>query len=179
MSVATPSRRSVAAGGSVAVVLLALLGPPLSAQTAPELSYLRALGEHFGIPTSEVRILAEWRIPIDEIPVALAIADRVGISPDVIVSGRRSGRAWFELARRYGLDARAFHVRLDAPPAVVAALYARPESEWGSVEIDDAALIHLVNVSFLQEYARVLPDEASRAIVRHGSPAAALRALGR
>jgi len=165
----------VAAASSVAMF------GALSAQTAPELSFLRALGEHHGLPTAEVGVLREWRIPIAEVPVALALADRAGISPDALVASRRSGRSWPALAARYGLSLSTFHIELSDPPPAVAELYAAleglPRARWGEATFDDAHMIFLVNVRFLQQYVGTSADIAAAALARHGSPAEALRAL--
>jgi len=168
---------------AVACLLLwATLPGAAHAQTAPEQSLIRALGEHYGLPAAEVAVLTEWRIPIDEIPVTLEVADRVGISPDALVAARRDGRRWAALAARYGLDVTAFHVELSSPPAPVAELYAaldeRPPSRWSEVPFEDRHLIFLVNTDFLRRYTGVSADEAAAALAMHGSAAEALRALG-
>jgi len=167
--------------GGIALLVLGMLAPGLAAQTAPELSFLRALGDHYQVPAEEVEILAEWQIPISEIPVALAIADRAGISPDALVASRSNGRAWAALAARYGLDAGFFHVEFDTPPEPVASLYeelgARPRERWSEVTVDDAQAVFLVNVRFLAEYVDLPPADAAAALREHTSPAEALRAI--
>lgn len=169
---------------ALALTLPVLLGGPraLEAQTAPELSFIRALGDHHGLPATEIAVLTEWRIPTAEMPAALEIAKRAGISPDVVVASRRNGRSWPALAARYGLTVASFHVRLSDPPPVVAELYAvladLPRARWTEASFEDAHLVFLVNLGFLQAYAGVSADEAAAALARHGSPAEALRALG-
>jgi hypothetical protein len=173
-----------AAGAAATATLAAALTvtpSTLVAQTAPELSLLRALGDHYELPPDEVAILAEWRIPVAEIPVALAIADNAGISPDAIVASRRNGREWAALAGRYGLDMQFFHVPLDPVPEPVSSLYAdlatRPRAAWGEVVPTDAQVVFLTNVRFLHEYVGISESAAAAALVEHGSAAEALRAI--
>lgn len=167
--------------GTTALLALGAFVSGVAAQTAPELSFLRALGDHYELPADEVEILAEWEMPVSEIPVALAIADRAGISPDALVASRRSGRAWAALAGRYGLEAGFFHIDFDEPPEPVAALYERlsalPRARWSEVSVGDAEAVFLVNVRFLSEYVGLPPSEAAAALLEHGTPAEALRAI--
>jgi hypothetical protein len=182
-SIGRIGRRTLVGAAAGATLLVTLAGNPddVVAQTAPELSLLRALGDHYDLPADEVEILAEWRIPIAEIPVALAIADNAGIAPDAVVASRRNGRDWATLAGRYGLDMQIFHVVLDPVPQPVSSLYAelegRPRARWGEVVPSDAQVVFLTNVRFLQEYVGVSASAAAEALVEHGGPAEALRAI--
>ncbi len=173
-----PRRITTAA---VVLITLGTLTSGLAAQTAPELSYLRALGDHYDLPTDEVQILAEWQIPIGELPVALAIADRAGISPDALVASRRNGRTWAALAARYGLGAGFFHVEFDTPPTSVASLYEQfetlPRARWSEIQVEDDDAVFLVNVRFLSEYVDRPPSDVATALLEHDSPAEALRAI--
>ncbi len=175
-----PILRTVAPGVALAAAL-AMTPRAVASQTAPQQSLLRALGDHYELPADEVAILAEWRIPVGEIPVALAISDHASISPDALVASRRNGRDWATLAGRYGMDMGWFHVPLDPVPQPVVALYAelesRPRARWGEVRPDDAQVVFLVNVRFLQEYASVSADVAAAALAEHGGLAEALRAI--
>jgi hypothetical protein len=166
---------------SVALALAAT-GMPLVAQTAPEVSFLRALSDHHELPAGEASILAEWRIPVADVATVLFIAERASVSPDVVVSGHRAGRSWLELARRYGLDATVFLLDLSPPPPPLQALQARLDAanprSWGAIEITDAEAVFLVNARFLAEYLGMSPTQAAEALERHGSAAEALRAIG-
>jgi len=167
--------------GSVPLLAAGVFASGIAGQTAPELSFLRAVGDHYDLPADEVEILAEWQMPVSEIPVALAIADRAGISPDALVAARRSGRAWATLAARYGLEVGFFHVDFDEVPAPVAALYeelsALPRARWSEVSVGDAQAVFLANVRFLSEYTDLPPSEVAAALAEHGTPAEALRAI--
>ncbi len=164
-------------------VLMVAAAQPLVAQAEVNQSYIRAVGEHFELPAGEARILAEWQIPVSEIPVVLLVAQRAGISPDAAVSARRGGRPWADLASRYGLDASHFHVVLETPPSSVETAYAsynaRSRAEWPTIRLEDVEIIFLANVRFLSAYARVTPQEAADVLERTGSGPAALRALAR
>ena len=77
-------------------------------------AYFRAVGEHFEVPLQEVKILADWGLTSDEVPVALFLARNTGVSSDALIGLRRSGRSWIDVAIRVGLGARAFHISLPA-----------------------------------------------------------------
>ena len=116
-------------------------------------AFLRAVAEHFEIPRQEVAVLAQWRLAVAEIPVVLFVADRAGVSPDVVVSQRRRGEGWMAVADGYGLHAGDFHIPIDGDPGILAAAYerfgARAASEWREVTLSDEEVVALVNVRFL------------------------------
>lgn len=176
------SRRDRRWVGAMLCLALAGAGTPLAAQTAPEVSFLRALGDHHRLPAGEASILAEWRIPVSDVATVLFIAQRASVSADVVVSGHRAGRSWLELARRYGLDTTVFLLDLPSPPATLRALQERLDAadprRWGSIDLSDAEAVFLVNARFLSEYAGLTVSEAADALETHGSAAEALRAIG-
>lgn len=120
-----------------------------------EEAYLRAVGEYFQVPLEEVSILADWDLHADEVPVILYLARQAGVSPDVLVGLRRSGRGWQEVGRRFGVRTLAFHIPLprEADKGPLARAYeefqARPSREWGEIQLEDADIIALVNLRFL------------------------------
>lgn len=128
-------------------------------------AYFGAMAEFFQMPRAEVAILAEWRIPTDEIPVVLFLARRAGISPEGVVALRESGRGWSELARRYGVDASHFHLPLpegtDAGP--LAGAYRRyqalPPAQWKELSLTDVDIVALVNLRVLSQTLRLPPQD--------------------
>ena len=176
-------RRSAAGAG----VALALLLPGSLAAQAPETEaldgYYRAVGGHFGVPPGEVIVLSEWRLPPEEIPVVLFIADRGGVSPDAVVALRQGGTGWSVVARRYALDAGSFHVRLDDGAGSLAPIYAeyaaRPQSQWSSIQLGDGDLVALVNLRVLAAVLNSSPGTVVQARDRAGSWVAAYRTLAR
>ena len=152
-------------------VALALLGAgtgAVSAQAVPEATkqaYFGAVAECFDLPRSEVNILGEWRLPVDEIPVALYVARRAGVSPEALVALRGAGPGWAELAGRYRVDASHFHVPLadDADAGSLTAVYQRfralPASRWGEVTLGDADIVGLVNVRLLAQTLKRTPAQ--------------------
>lgn len=156
---------------STAVLLLALLS---AAETRAQVShvaedgYFRAVGSYFGISRSEVTILSDWNLPPDEIPVALFIANRAGVSPDALLALRRSGATWTELADRYSIGARALYLPLreGASAGVLAAPYeafrSTPVGDWDSIRLTDADIVALVNIRMLSEGLGVTAEEVFR-----------------
>jgi hypothetical protein len=161
-----------------------LLAGPLGAQ-APEQealdAYYGAVGRHFGVPPAEVIVLSEWRLPPEEIPVVLYIADRGGISPDAVVALRQAGTGWPVVARRYALDAGSFHVRLDGGAGSLARIYAeyaaRPQSQWSAIQLTDDDVIALVNLRVLSRVLGSAPLTVLQAHDRVGSWVGAYRTL--
>lgn len=135
------------------------------AGNADEAAFLRAVGEHFGTPRSEVRVLTRWSLSAGEIPVVLRLAKRAGVSPDVVVAKRRHGESWMEIARGYSVHAGDFHVPIEGSSGFLSAAYerfgARPASEWRDISLSDAEVVGLVNVRFL---SRALEVSAGRVV---------------
>ncbi len=125
--------------------------------------YFRAVAEYFELPPSEVSILGQWRLPAEEIPVVLFVADRAGVSPEAVVALRTSGRGWGELARRYRLDAAQFHVPIpeSAAAGVLEGAYrsyrSLPATRWREITLGDEEIVGLVNLRLLSETLRRAP----------------------
>jgi len=175
---------------SIGVVVLAALGAaPLSGQARTAQGgtdgYLRALGEYFRVPAEEVSILTEWNLGSEEIPVVLFLARRGGGSADALVALKRGGQSWFDLGRRYGLDAAAYHVTLpeSADAGALASAYqkyrAAPSGSWGGITLQDREVVGLVNLRFLSEFLGVPPARVLDAAGRSGSFVQAYGALQR
>lgn len=149
------------------VVLCAWVVPTrVSAQAdTANRAYFRAVAEYFQLPVGEVAILGDWSLPADEIPVALFIATRAGISPEALVALRGSGRSWSELAGRYQVGPAQLHVPFSGVPAngLLAGAYqqyqARPVADWGQIDLTDEDIVVLVNVRVLSSILRLRPDE--------------------
>ena len=140
-------------------VLLALMVGGAGAQeTAPVRSaYFAAVAEYFGVPDSEIDILGDWRLPPDEIPVVLFVAERAGVSPEALVALRRGGTSWVNLAGRYQVGAGALHVPLPAaaPSGRLERAFgeyrALPPRRWNEIRLTDPEIVALVNVRVLSE----------------------------
>ncbi len=151
---------AVLAGGASPVPLAGQ--PGASARDA----YLRAVSEHFGAPEREVSVLAQWGLSAGEIPVVLHLADRAGVSPDVVVAQRRRGGEWMDIARGLSVHAGDFHVRIDGPAGFLSAAYERfggvAASDWSGVGLTDAEVVGLVNVRFMSRSLGVSAGEVAR-----------------
>jgi len=168
----------------VALLAVALLPAGGGAQDAQTRAFLQGVAAHFNLPPAEVDVLARWSIPAEEIPVALYIAGRASLSPEVVFSVRRGGTAWVEVARRYGVGSSVFHTALGgAPPSpLLARAYAdfegRAPREWDAVRLSDDEVVALVNLRFLMEALRVPAGRALEARASAGSWIGAYVALG-
>ena len=143
--------------GSLALMVLFVAPAVAQEREAARIDYFRAVAGFFNLPPSEVAILGDWELPPDEIPVVLFIARRAGVSPEALVALRESGRRWTDLADRYRVRASAFHVpvRDDAPAGRLESTYrlfrSTPVGEWGSLRLDDEAIVALVNVRVISQ----------------------------
>ena len=150
---------------------LGMISMPALAQTqaqVPEVvrqGYFRAVGEFFALPPTELAILKEWELDEDEIPVALFIAERSGVSTEALVALRRSGQSWAELAARYGVSAAVLHVPIPEQSSAgeISALYQQyrttPESGWSTIQLESAEIVALVNVRILAQTLGISPAE--------------------
>ena len=155
------------------MVLLATLmcvpvGIDARQESAAERAYLRAVARYFEVPESEVAILAHWDLPADEIPVALFIARRAGVSAEALVALRESGRTWTSLSASYNVGATTMHVQLrdQGSAGVLSRVYESyrqtPVAEWSSIRLDDREIVALINVRVLAESLRLAPDDVAR-----------------
>lgn len=146
-------------------------------------AYFRAVADHFGLPLQEVDIVGDWDLAPDEVPVVLFVSRMAGVSSDVLISFRRNGSPWMDVADRFGLDARSFHLDLpdDAPLGVLARAYeqfrTRDAGDWGRIRLEDAEIIALVNMRVLSGTTGVPALDVLRARERAGSFVAAFTSL--
>lgn len=172
-------------------LLFALLAPlagpggVLTAQDAAVQAYYGGIADHFDLPAEEVRVLSEWQIQPEEVPVALFMARQGGISVDALMALEGGGQSWSALAARYDLGASHFHVPLPAGAAagLLSSLYERfaatPRDRWDTLTLSDAEIVHLVNIRVLSEHFDTPPARVLEARSRSGSFVEAYRSLAR
>lgn len=127
------------------------------------------IGEYFRVPEREVIIIRERRIPDDEIPVVLLIAQRARVAPAAVIDLRRRGRSWLDITIHYGLSPEIYYVYVPdtvrvGPPygKAYGHFKKKPKKEWRTVVLDDDDVINLVNLKFVSEHYRRPPDEVIR-----------------
>lgn len=147
-------------------------------------SFLRTVATHFQLPVDEVFILSEWNVAPDDVPVVLFLADRSGISPDVLVALRRAGNGWASITSRYGLGADLLHVPMSAAEAgpLLEALYGRfeatPRNRWGSLPLTDDEVLALVNLRVISQGLSLAPGAVMAARANSTSFVGAHAGLG-
>jgi hypothetical protein len=128
-----------------------------SAQSEAHTDYLRAVAKFFSLPTSEVAILGDWQLEVDEIPVVLFVARRAGVSPEALVALRSAGQSWVKLTGQYRVKAPALYVpvRDDVPAGALEGAYQQfrgaPVSGWGDIKLTDPHIIGLVNLRVISQ----------------------------
>ena len=137
-----------------------------SAAQEMERAYFRAVAGFFQVAESEIAILSHGgEVPAEELPVVLFLARRGGVSPEAVVALRGSGRAWPELAQRFGVGANALHVPLGDAVSMgtLAPLYQRfastPVDQWATLTLASDEIVALVNVRVLAQALGVEPDQ--------------------
>ena len=156
----------------------ACLAPGVQAQgvqPATREAYFRAVGEYFEVPLQEVTIISGWELSPDEVPVVFFLAQRAGVSPDALIGVRRGGRPWAEVASRFGLGPRAFHIPLpdDADLGSLSRAYGefrrRSPGDWAQVRLEDMDIVALVNLRVLASQTGVAPLQVLRMREQAGS----------
>ena len=148
-------------------------------------AYFRALAEHFEVPIGEIAIVSDWELVPDEVPVVLFLSQSAGVSVDALIGLRRSGRPWREVASRFGLDVRTFHITLpkDSLLGSLSRAYGefrgRPPGDWNQIELNDFEIIALVNLRVLSEQVGVTPLRVLRSQEEAGSFVAGFASLRR
>jgi len=157
-----------------AIALLSLvLGPAVDvkgaeAQTAFSVSahigdFHVAVANYYHVPEREVIVIRERRIPDDEIPVALFIAQRAAVSPARIVDLRLRGDSWWDISVRFGLGPEVYYVPVavtPGPPYGKAYGYYKkhPRNQWRRIVLTDGDIVNLVELRFLSEHYGVQPE---------------------
>lgn len=160
--------RLTPAAAVVAMLVCVPAGVNARQDSGAERAYLRAVARYFQMPESEVSILGHWDLPTEEIPVAVFLARRAGVSAEALVALRESGRTWTSLASTYNIGANALHVPLRDPASAgsLGGAYERfrdtPVAEWGAIRLSESDIVTLVNVRVLSDALGVAPDEIAR-----------------
>jgi hypothetical protein len=140
------------AGLLFTVCVVASGGVAAQDSESARMDYLQAVAAFYRLPASEVAILDDWELPLDEIPVVLFVARRAGVSPEALVALRGSGRSWASLTDRYRVTTATLHLPLpdDASAGALADAYATfremPVDGWQAIRLTDTDIVSLVNI---------------------------------
>jgi hypothetical protein len=141
--------------------------PAAPAQTAVGVSaqvgdFHLAVASFFGVPEREVIVIRERRIPDDEIPVALYIAQRAHVAPAAVVDLRLRGRSWWDVSVHFGLGPDVYYLPVAVAPGPpygkAYGYYKKPRNQWRTIVLSDADLVNLVNLRFLSGHHKTPPE---------------------
>jgi hypothetical protein len=150
-----------------------VLGPalsvqPASAQTAISASahigsFHVAVANYYHVPEREVMVIKRQRIPDDEIPVALFIAQRAFVSSATIVDFRLHGDSWWDISARFGLSPEVYYVPVAVTPGppygkAYGHYKKKARNQWKTIVLTDADIVNLVELRFLSEHYQVAPE---------------------
>jgi len=117
-----------------------------------------AVGDYYRVPQREVIIIRERRIPDEEIPVVLFIAQRARVRPAAVINLRLAGKSWLDITLHFGLSPGIYYVPVQVavtgPPYGKAYGYykKKPRKEWRKIVLEDADVINFVNLRFISEH---------------------------
>ena len=123
-----------------------------------------AVGDYFRVPEREVMVIRERRIPDEEIPVILFIAQSARVAPSVIIDLRLRRKSWMDIVHHYRLSPEIFYVpvkEVKGPPYGKAYGYYhnKPRKEWKKIVLKDPEVINLVNLQFVSKYHGHPPEK--------------------
>ena len=126
-----------------------------------------AVGEYFHVPEKEVIVIRERRIPDDEIPVILFIAQHAHVRPAVVIEYRLRGYSWTKVTLHFGLTPDIYYVpvrEVHGPPygKAYGHFRKRDRKEWNRIVLDDDDVVNLVNLRVISERYGYSPDEVIR-----------------
>ncbi len=143
-------------------------GTAVSAEDEALRRFFLAVGDYYRIFRGEVIIIRERGVPPDEIPVALSIAKRAHVAPDIIVDFRLQDNTWLDTTLHFGLGPEIFFV----PSGTVVSdpLYGRvyryymrkPKREWKTIVLSDDDIINLANLKLMSEHYGYPPEKIMR-----------------
>jgi len=144
-----------------------LAGARADAQTAVSLNvqvgdFHLAVSNYYRVPAHDVVVLHDRRVRDEELPVVYFIAQHAHVAPATVVDLRLRGLSWWSISTRFHLGPEVYYVPVTTTPGLpyerAYGYYKRPRSQWHSIVLADADIIHLVNVRFLSEYYHVPPE---------------------
>jgi hypothetical protein len=143
-----------------------------------------AVSNYYHVPEREVIVIRERRIPEDEIPVVLFIAQRARVAPATIIDLRLGGKPWREIAVRFGLGPEVFYVPVAVTPGppygkAYGHYKKKPRHQWNTIVLADSDYVSLVNLRFLSDHYRMAPERVIELRGRHADFIAVNAEIGR
>jgi hypothetical protein len=126
-------------------------------------NFYLAIGSYFKVPETQVTVIREKRIPDDQIPVVLFIAQKSHRTPAEVMELRSAGFSWMDVALRCKLTPEVFYVQLkDArgPYGNAYGYYKKyKKNQWRRIRLSDNDIVNFVNLRFISDHYRCQPDE--------------------
>lgn len=127
--------------------------------------FLLAVADYYRIPQVKVKVIRERGIPPYEIPVALFIAKKAHVAPEIVIDFRLRDNTWLYTTLRCGLGPEIFYVPVSVK--VKDQLYGKiygyyqhtPKEEWRTIVLSDSDIIDLVNLKLMSEHYGYPPEE--------------------
>jgi len=128
--------------------------------------FYNAVGDYFGLKEDQIGVFAQRGLSQEELPVALMIAEKAGVSPTQVINMRLSGKSWDQIRRQFGLSPEIFYApvtkEVSGPPYGNAYGYYKnkDKKDWDKeVTLTDEEVVNLTNLKFVSEYYGCQPEE--------------------
>jgi uncharacterized protein (DUF433 family) len=124
--------------------------------------YRSGMEQYFQVQDQDVLMLSNRGLSANEVPLALFVANRARVSPDMVMQMRLSGMRWDSIVRRYGLSPSIFYVPTNDYSGPYASMYGHPRNAWDSMYLSDEDYINLANLKYLTDYYGYEPGRVIR-----------------
>jgi hypothetical protein len=126
-------------------------------------NFYLAIGDYYKVPQTQVKVIRERRIPDDQIPVVLFIAQKSHRTPAEVMELRSAGFSWMEVALRCKLTPDIFYVQINdarGPYGNAYGYYKKyKKNQWRRIRLSDDDIVNFVNLRFISGHYRCQPDE--------------------
>jgi hypothetical protein len=122
-----------------------------------------AVANYYRVPEREVIVIRERRIPDEELPVVLFIAQQARVAPARIIDFRLRGDSWWDISLRFGLGPEVYYVPVAVTPGppygrAYGHYKKKKRTEWRTIVLTDADVVNLVELRFLSEHYHIAPE---------------------
>ena len=130
-------------------------------------SFYLAIGDYYRVPDKEIVGARERRVPDEELPIVFFIARKADAHPSIIIDMRLHGQSWMDITMHFKLSPEVYYVKVEENPGppygrALGHFRDRDKSRWGTIVLNDAEIINLVNLRFASEHYKLSPEQVMK-----------------